>query len=359
MTLDAAAILGDPVFQLNATLWMLQPAPPGAPIRPILRDVGYLLSALARELPAPVALRPGLNALVGSDTAPAPDVLAEPPAATPWLVIECKGSSFGPDSSTARQALKLLTVSRDLSSSLGLGAGTQRPGFVVYLTRLEDRDRLLGTLLELRQRLTEAGVPAGPAGALGIFRSDDGDVCVQRSPGDSGDWPEPAASALEPPARIIRLDPEEDPRPLYLVPWDPSVQQDREMRAFCRSVLFARVAAETIAVLGHETVPQRTILKVESLLSSATFGVSDRWRSKSDLGRTIRDCTRFLADALAPVSERLGLMQAVDPHRIELTLRTQADLDEAIEALVRANPLGGPAPEPENQLSLLDDLDEA
>jgi len=51
MTLDAAAILGDPVFQLNVTLWMLQPAPPGAPIRPVLRDVGYLLSALSRELP--------------------------------------------------------------------------------------------------------------------------------------------------------------------------------------------------------------------------------------------------------------------------------------------------------------------
>jgi hypothetical protein len=356
MTLDAAAILGDPVFQLNVTLWMLQPAPPDAPIRPVLRDVGYLLSALSRELPAPVALRPGLNVLVGSDTAPAPDVLAEPPAGAPWLVIECKGSSFGPDSSTARQALKLLAVSGDLTSSLGLSTGSERPGFVTYLTRLEERDRLLDTLLELRRRLTDAGLPAGPAGALGLFRSDDGDVCVQRSSRD-GDWPEPAASALEPPARIIRLDPEEDPRPLYLLPWDPSVQQDREMRAFCRSVLFARVAAETVAVLGHETVPQRAILKVESLLSSATFGVSDRWRSKRDLARTIRDCTRFLTDALSPVGEQLGLVSAVDPHRIELTVRTQADLDDAIEALIRANPLEGPAPEPENQLTLLENLD--
>ncbi len=355
MTFDSTAILGDPIFQLNIVLWMLQPAPPKSPIQPVLRQAGYLLNALSRDLPPPFPLRPTLTRLVGSDTAAAPDVLAEPPVGTPWLVIECKGTSFGPDSSTARQALKLLAVSADLRSSLALGGGTSQPGVVVYLTRLEDRDRLADTLRELRRRLADAGLPSGPSGALGLFRADQGRgaLCVEPSSGDA--WPEPAASVLRPLAPVIALAEDEDPRPLYLVPWDPSVQQDRGMREYCRAVLFARITAEAIAALGHETVPQRTVLKIEPLLSAATFGVSDRWRSKRDLNRTVRECKRFLANALAPVKERLSLAQPADPDRIELTLRTEDDLNDVIDALERANPFSGPAPEPEAQLSVLDD----
>jgi hypothetical protein len=83
---------------------------------------------------------------------------------------------------------------------------------------------------------------------------------------------------------------DEDPRPLYLVPWDPSVQQAPEMRQYCRAVLFARVASEAISVMGHATVavPDRFVLKIEPLLSAATFGVSDRWvRRAISTGRSV------------------------------------------------------------------------
>ncbi len=356
MTVDSRIILGDPIFQLNTVLWMLQPAPHDAPIRPVLRDAGYLLGALSRNLPPPFELRPGLVRLVGSDTPPAPDVLAEPPAGSPWLVLECKGSSFGVDSSTTRQALKLLAASADLRSSLGLAADTPAPGLVAYVTRQEDRDRLAGTLRELRGRLGEAGLPSSGTGVLGLAREVGGGLYAALSPGD--EWPEAVASVFDPPALVAGLDEDVDPRPLYLVPWDPSVQQDPEMRAFCRAVLFARITSEAIAVLGHERVPQRIILKLETLLSAATFGVSDRWRSRRDLNRTIRDCKRFLASALGPVRDRLALAQPSDPDRIELTVRSQAELDSAIEALGRANPFGGPPPEPEDQLSVLDASEE-
>jgi hypothetical protein len=353
MTADSAKILGDPMFQLNVVLWMVQPAPPGSPIRPILREAGYLLSALSRNLPPPLELRPKLMALVGSDTAPAPDALAEPPAETPWLVIECKGTSFGPDSSTARQALKVLAVASDLRSSLALVGDVPRPGFVAYLTRLEDRDRLAETLRELTRRLVDAGLPASTSGVLGLGREDGGRGFLFVEP-SSGNWPEPAASVLQPRARVMLLADDEDPRPLYLVPWDPSVEQEPEMREFCRAVLFARVTSEAIAVLGHETVPQRVVLKLEPLLSAATFRVSDRWRSKADLNRTIRDCKRFLVAALAPIRDRLSLAQPGDPDRIELTVRAQTDLNDAIDALERVDPFRGPAPEPKHQLSVLE-----
>jgi hypothetical protein len=358
MTARAEEILGDPIFQLNVVLWALQPAPPNAPIRPVLREAGYLLSAISRDLPPPFELRPGLKELLGSDTPPAPDVLGEPPKGTPWLVVECKGSGFSPESSNARQAIKLLAVSMDLRSSLALPGDAPRPGVVAYLTLMTDRDQLMATLRELQGRLDQAGLPSGDAGVFGLALADhrEGQAVVV-APCPDGDWPEPIA-ALVPEAPVILLGRNEDPRPLYLIPWDPSVQQSREMRGYCRAVLFARVAAEAVAVLGHETVPQRVVVKVEPLLSAATFGVSDRWRSRSDLSRTLRECKRFLVEALGPLRDQLAVAQPTDPERVELTIRSQDDLEQALEALLRADPFGGPPPEPEHQLSVLDPQEE-
>jgi hypothetical protein len=52
------------------------------------------------------------------------------------------------------------------------------------------------------------------------------------------------------------------------------------------------------------------------------------------------------------------MTQPSDPERIELTLRSQDDLNKALDALLRANPLAGPPPEPEGQLSVLDQVEE-
>ena len=356
MITDPQAILGDPIFQLNVVLWALQPAPANAPIRPVLRDAGYLLNALSRDLHPPYELRPRLKELIGSDSAPAPDVLAEPPEGMPWLIIECKSASFGTASSTTRQALKLLAVSADLRSSLALPGEASRPGSVVYVTRSQDRDRLLETLLALQGRLVDAGVQTGGAGAVGLALIDEPDRrLVVLQPCQVGDS-QGTLIGLPPETPVMLLAKDEDPRPLYLVPWDPSVQQTPEMREYCRAVLFARITSEAVATVGHATVtvPDRFVLKIEPLLSAATFGVSDRWRSRSDLNRTVRECKRFLTEALRPLRERLSMTQPSDPERIELTLRSQDDLNQVLDALLRASPFGGPPPEPEDQLSVLD-----
>lgn len=333
---DVPEILEDPVFELNVTLWMLQPLPGTAAIRPVLREAGYTLDSISRPLPFPLAQRAELAAIAGSSDPPAPDVLAAGSASADWLIIECKGSGFSPDSSNSRQAMKLLAIAANLTPPLALPAGQIRPGHVVYLTRDEDRDAMGETLAELRRRLAEKALPAGLSGVLGLSSHDDG-VYIERSKTDT--WPAGIADILGGPTRILKLEAGQDPRPLYFIPWDPSVDQRPKMRDHCRSILFARIASEAVAQVGRGEVPARVQLRIEQLLSRATYGVSDRWRSRPDVARTTRDCRRFLAKALQPVQEQLALALQADPERIEFTVSTEDDRDNVLDALLKANPL--------------------
>jgi hypothetical protein len=129
------------------------------------------------------------------------------------------------------------------------------------------------------------------------------------------------------------------------------------MREHCRSVLFSRLSTEAASFLGRAEVPNRLVLPMEQMLSEATFGVSRTWRSKGDLAKVLLEAKRFLGNALGGMKERLTAAMPSGPERLELTLKSVEDQDAAIDALLMASPLGGPAPEPENQTNIFDILD--
>jgi len=67
-----ADLVKDPIFQLNVVLWSVRPAAPSAPVRPVLREAGYVLVSLSPGLQPPVSLRASLIAVAGSADAPHP-----------------------------------------------------------------------------------------------------------------------------------------------------------------------------------------------------------------------------------------------------------------------------------------------
>ena len=54
---------------------------------------------------------------------------------------------------------------------------------------------------------------------------------------------------------IIRTEPDNDPRPLYLIPYDPDVEQSANEAAFCKRVLFERVHSSIVAAVGRAQPP--------------------------------------------------------------------------------------------------------
>jgi hypothetical protein len=327
---DAAAILSDPIFQLNIGLWMLESLPREAPIWPMLREAGYILHSIGRAIPLPPGARVALRGLGLDDHPPSPDLLASPPSNEKWLVVECKGHGFGPESSTAKQAMKILAASVDIAAGIGLQPGAKAPGAAVYLTVSPDHDPLATTLDDLRNRLDGIGVPSAQAGTLGLIRSGVG-IHVEMA----GDLPLPIAQ-LAGRQPILALRPDEDPRPLYLIPWLPDQAQTAEMSDYCQQVFFARIRSTTVGLIGRAQAPTHLVLSMDRLLEDATFGLSLKWYERGIAQGIESACTAHLTKLLrSPMANALSVPPG--RRRIDLELRSQTEINAAISALLGAD----------------------
>lgn len=346
-------VLRDPMFQLNLALWLLLPTPLQSNVRPILREAELELESLSRELPVPIPDRPAIAAALRTNdppSAPAPDVLTQHRDQPGYLAIECKGASFGTGSSNARQAAGLLAVLRDLGPALGSSTGPQ-PGTLAYLTAADDHVAMHATLADLSEALHQQGVRTAPFGALGVERRADG-LYLKLAEGSG--LPPALSTACSSEPRVVEVGADDDPRPLYLIPWDPSVEQAPDERAFCQNVLFARLAAEAVSVIGRAPVPGRVQLDVDDLLTAATFGVYPRWRSKGDVRQVQRESRRYLVEAMQPID---GVdVTTAGQTRLECEIADDDARLKAIDALERRE---SPAPGTDTGLEQMSMFDES
>lgn len=350
MTADLQArLVRDPVFQLNAVLWLVQELPVDADVRPILREAGYLLHSVGRRLPFSPALRERLRSVAGETGDPCPDVVLVHQTDPAVLVSECKAASFGSASSTARQPLKLVAVSRDLADPLGMRPDAIRPGYVVYVVPSHDALKLPPTLTTIRARLQQAGSTAAPAAVVGLDRQDDG---LYLGPAHGDELPRPAAAVLDTAQRIWAIAPEDDPRPLYLIPWDPSVEQDEDLEAFGKALLGARFLNQATGEIGRLPLPTTTVLRMDQLLEQATLGVSNHWRDRSAIDRVEEAGKRAIVRAIQDAEVELDIIAEAGPHRVQVTITKEEQRNAVIAALEAAS--HEEALVPESQLSLFE-----
>ncbi|MDE0066156.1 MAG: hypothetical protein OXN44_04695 [Acidimicrobiaceae bacterium] len=331
---DESALLSDQVFQLNTFLWALEELPENSDARPVLREAGYYLVAIER------------NVLVPTDetTLAALATLAEITDRSPcrpdlWLrhatdafepLIELKAHGFSPESSNRRQALKLIASVSDLAPSLG--ETDVRPGHVIYATGVDDANDMASTLSTLAAELDSEGVNPAPTGAIGLAIEDKG--VVLSSP-DTTDLPGPLGNALANRPTVLHRDGENDLQPLYFIPWIPGIKdsQDAELHSAGLRELTARVLTNLLAAVGQALPPTTVVLRGDTLLRDATFGISDRWRDKD---------RRTFSDSVVKVVERT-LKSVVDLNRPstdsrEFDLPDLETKDAVIDRIENADP---------------------
>ncbi|QFY05589.1 hypothetical protein GBF35_01845 [Nonomuraea phyllanthi] len=297
-------------------------------VRPIFREAGYLLSGLNWTLEFAAALRVPLRSAEIGIQGPCPDVTLKH-ASNHYLLLECKKSSFGASSSTALQAQKLLIVGSDMGPSTG--NSTSIPATVTYVMPEDQLAAQLETLSQLRSHLVEVGFPCADYSTIGISWDGEGIWLRFSCPSDHH-----LHTVLEEPQLVIKSPPGE--RPLYIIPYDPSVTQDEEEKQYCLTQLSQRLHTAAWSEIGRANVPSMLNLYGDRLLNIATYGAFDYWRG-SDRKNYENKAIQVLASTFKGVAQKHHIVrQASNPNHLELDLSTEVNRDIFLDCLHKANP---------------------
>ncbi len=289
-------LVADPIFQLNCLLWLTQPMPPSASFRAVLRQAGFEVDAISPPLTLPPDILSLLkdSGLAHQDSV-RPDAVLCRQEDGRYGIVECKGSSFGVASSTARQARTLLlAVGPHLDESLGLRSGTVKRSVASYLVPWPDAADMSRTLGSLAAELRSCKLPIGKSCVLAL------------EAGDAALWlvaDDEAEQFYGLPGRrvdFVSLEEGADPRPLYFIPYDPNCNQSDEERAYCKRVLFERIQASVLGAVGRASPPVDLIFSAASLLNDATLGMYELWADRESR-KHMRGLARQLLGKLAEV----------------------------------------------------------
>jgi hypothetical protein len=255
-----------PLFQLNLMLFLAWPAPPsfiepvfwkeGFELRGIAPSIGVPLEALARAQTANLLIQPTAS----------PELLLERNSQQQFLLIECKLSSFSSASSTSRQARALLACTGPyLAERIGVAEAMAWKGYLLYVVGGGQESPMQDTLQALGQELQAARISAANSGAMGIHVRADG---VYLSPDARSNIPVQALrQSLASGVQVMALEQDEDPRPLYLIPFDPSIGVDDPVE---RRILEERVRQALTSLIGSRLDMPSFEVAMDEILTAVT-----------------------------------------------------------------------------------------
>ncbi|MFB7179023.1 hypothetical protein ACFCYI_15115 [Streptomyces sp. NPDC056257] len=244
------------------------------------------------------------------------------------LVLECKASGFGAESSTADQARKLLIACADANVALGV------PGdaLVLYVLPSEDAELQRQCLDELAEVVEGSGFTSAAFGTLGLEIDED------------GLWAHLSLGRLLDKAHVqaivgrVHVVPAAggDFRPLYIIPYDPAAADNQapEERAYCYRQLLERVYLSAVREIGTALIPDTLVLMGDELIRQATYGVSAKWHAKE----LVQLRTRLLKNLASELGKK-SLKGKVDfsSVRVEVRISSEDDRQTAINLLLKAN----------------------
>ena len=347
MSCKADDLIRDPLFQLNALLWMAQPLPSDAEIKPLLYERGFAVWAIAPPLAPPPDLR--LRAQdhgIVLQASVRPDVITANAASRRFAVTECKASSFGTQSSTAEQARSLLIVGGPRCSEvLGISDDAVSESIIAFLMPEDQKDAFSPTLSELDEELTKADLPPGPSCILAL-RASPAAISVVSDEKASDFFGMPRQ-----PTRFLAIEEGTCPRPLYFVPYDPDSDQSQAERQLSKRILFERILGSVVSATGRANPPFDLLLEPERMLNDAMFGTYEHWENpdaRRHMRRLCREFMNALMRAVEPVAP--GAMKYEPQVGWRVLAEDQEQHKRTLDALLRfsCEELAlGPPPRPE------------
>ena len=286
------ALEGSSLFQLNVMIWATFPQPSSAPVKPILRNLGYRLFSIEQPLRAGIGQRERLQAQTPPvSMAPVADALLKKAGSSHFVVTECKPSSFGVESDQTRQARGLILAGSDIMQrGLPITAGSAE---VCYIVPGGDLDKMEATLISLRAELQASCAEPCDVGAIGVTIRNDGVYLVADGKARGvGRLPRDVAPAQ----RVLETRTDEDPRPLYVVPWIPE-SGDEDLDA-----LREKLRAELLSHIGRSPLGN-VRLRFDELLDVVSRGVYGLWRDRQSLQGQVNTTVGSIVSSLTEESQ--------------------------------------------------------
>ena len=337
--MPSSGLAKDNLFQLNTMVWASFPQPADAPVTPVLRNAGYSLYAIEQPLDSSVAEKAQLNkATLEIRPNPVADIVLYRDEDRTYILVECKPSSFGLNSDWAPQARGMIVAGGSVASRLGVSEKSASE--ICYLVPADDTQSTDKTLFALHEEVTGQGLKECPTGVIGISVKSDG-AYLGLPTHIKGKARMPMA--LIPEQRVVSVEAEQDPRPLYVIPWIPDGQDSNDLDAFKE-----KIRTQLLSWLGKAAIGGNAVLAFEELLTDISRGVFQYWGDKSSLfGRVF------------PMAEKLVRIFFGDDTRVTLgrrevsvILKLEKDREELME---RVRTIGLPEKLPEGVQLPLDE----
>ena len=290
MNLNLNVICKDPLFQLNLAIWMTQSQPSTYfYIYPLFYESGLNIYSIGPLVALPPDIRLVVSDKIACQESARPDLVLELKEKKRLCILECKSSSFGSESSASNQARTFLLLAGPIISEvLGSGKRGENEGILCYFIGPNNSGLMDRTLEILAKEIKDkTNFETSRFGCFEI-RPSKSTIALEYS--------EPIKNFLnlvkDSPVDIIKFEEDTDPRPLYLIPYDPNVNQTKEEQEFCRRVLFERILSHIISNIGSADIPTSITFTTAELLNLATFGVYEIWDdtdAKKHIRKLVRD----------------------------------------------------------------------
>jgi hypothetical protein len=118
---------------------------------------------------------------------------------------------------------------------------------------------------------------------------------------------------------FLRHEADDDPRPLYFIPYDPDIAQSASERSFSRRQLYERILSSLVVAVGHATPPTHLPFTPQGVLNDATFGMFELWENR-DSAKHMTRLWRQLAQAVSAALNAASPGTAAVSETQELTL---------------------------------------
>ena len=311
-----------PLFQLNTVIWAAMPGPGDAENNPLLAERGYVIWSLEQPLPVPLSERARINAVPDSTSVePVADVVLFNETRDRYVIVECKGASFGINAKSGpRQARGLIAAGGDITHrGLGIARGT---GEVCYVVPQPRQNVQHETLAACRDQLLNASIAACDTSAIGIALRDDG-VWLMGSD-EAGDGT--VAASLPPNDVLLPLtSPDDDPTPLYIVPWLPGSDEEDlgVLREKLRSAVLARIGQAEVGSV---------MLEYDDLLSDVSFNVYRAWNDRQSLKGKVHSVVGRIVTRLWGGDPRVKVQKT----RAIVTIESPEDREALLERVRKA-----------------------